>query len=60
MSDFGPPDSIRRRVERPLSTGGVWRRFSEPVTRAGGPFTMLACNNAGGVLPRGLALPERG
>ena len=60
MSLFGPPDSIRRRVGRPLSRRGAWPRFSEPATRAGRPFTRLACNNAGGVLPKGLPLPERG
>ena len=26
----GPPDSVRRRVGRPLSKGGAWPRLSEP------------------------------
>ena len=38
ISHFGPPDSIRRRVGRPLSRGGAWLRFSEPARRAGRPF----------------------
>ena len=39
MSHFGPPDSIRRRVGRPLSRGGAWPRFSGVATWAGRPFT---------------------
>ena len=42
MSHFGPPDSIRRRVGRPLSRRGAWPRFSEPARRAGRPFTRLS------------------
>ena len=42
MSHFGPPDSIRRRVERPLSREGAWPSFSEPARRAGRPFTRLS------------------
>ena len=53
MSHFGAPDSIRRRLGRPFSRGGVWPRFSEPATWTGRPFIRLACNNAGGVLPKG-------
>ena len=41
MSHFGPPDSIRRRVERPLSREGA-SSFSEPARRAGRPFTRLS------------------
>ena len=53
MSHFGPSDSIRRRVGRPLSRRGGWPRFSGPATRAGRPFTRLACNNAGWSYLRG-------
>ena len=43
MSHFGPPDSVRRRVGRPLSRGGPdTRRFSAPARRAGRPFTRLS------------------
>ena len=42
ISHFGPPDSIRRRVGRPLSRGGAWPRFSRPRTRAGRPFIRMS------------------
>ena len=42
MSHCGPPDSIRRRVGRPLSRRGAWPRFSEPARRAGRPSTRLS------------------
>ena len=59
MSHFGPPDSIRRRVGRPLSRGGLGPDFpSRPHGQEGHLPGWLATMQGGG-LPKGLG-PRKG
>ena len=59
-SHFGPPDSIRRRVGRPLSRGGGLAQIFRAAHMGRKAIYQAGLHQSRGALPKGLPLPARG
>ena len=59
ISHFGPPDSIRRRVGRPLSRGGGLAQIFRAAHTGRKAIYQAGLQQSRGALPKGLPLPAK-